>query len=563
MEVESESGLSQPVTDEIARGALDELLSDSRFRANERGKSILKYIADHYFNGTVDGIKGYTIAIDVLGRCTDFNPSLDPIVRIELSRLRSALRQYYEAYGGELPVIVQVPRGQYTVVFTRNVAASNSDGDESNEEIPEKAPQLAKRRIVSGAKFVTNTILLIAGLFATSLVAANQLNMPAIKPKPRVDLVIDALDDRLRGEASQIRDALSTAITQYQTLNIQSYGTSVGPETGDYSVQMKYFEESNKKNVWWQIKRARTNDVFASGIVSTDYTGRSKPEIRDNLVADLSKSLAASRSPINLFELHQAELDDLGNICVLRAELVMERVTSLNLPQIRTCLKKNLVKNIDDSDSNAALAQVLLYPVRGTGDPDSILRSQELARHAVMVAPNSDRAQIAMMLSQFYSGSVDAAIDTGHRALAMNPYNPTSQGLLAWIMFANGRWEEAVGLAKSGSSIPSVAHTSSALVMAFDAYRKGDWSNAAVLAEQVNSKGDLITALRIAALAQLNSKDAHARLTAAVTDNGNFIQELQARLLYERMAEPVPALLLQGIKKAEKDSIATAAVGAM
>lgn len=563
MKVESESGTGQPVTEKTAKAVLDQLLADTRFRANERGRSILKYIADHYFGGTVDGVKGYSIAIDVLGRSVDFNPSIDPIVRIELSRLRSALRQYYEAYGRELEVMVQIPPGQYTFIFVRNESSQPKVSEEPIDSSADALSVSGNNKEKFGSKFVTNIVLITAALLATSLIAANQLNTPIVKQKPRVSLEMDALDDRLRGEASQTRDALSTAITQYQTLNIQSYKTGTPPENIDYAVQLKYFEESSQKKVWWQIKNFQANNIISSGVISTVDQGRSAVEIRGSLVEDLSKNLAASRSSINLFELSKAELNDLGNTCVLRAELIMERVNPLSLPQVKECLEKNLNLNADDSDSSAALAQVLLFPVRGAGDPDSILRSQDLARHAVMVSPNSDRAQIAMMLTQFYSGSVNAAIDTGHRALAINPNNPTSQGLLAWILFANGQWDEAIKLAKAGSTVPSVSHTSSPLVIAFDAYRRGDWSNAAVLAEQVNSKGNLITALRIAALSQVNAKDAHARLKTALADNKDFVQELMTRLHYERMSEPVPSLLLEGIKRAEREGIATAAVGAM
>ena len=49
--------------------------------------------------GRSDRIKGYTIAVEALGRADDFDPQADPIVRVEATRLRRALSRYY-ANGG-------------------------------------------------------------------------------------------------------------------------------------------------------------------------------------------------------------------------------------------------------------------------------------------------------------------------------------------------------------------------------------------------------------------------------------------------------------------------------
>ena len=43
---------------------------------------------------------GYTIAVEALGRAENFDPQLDPIVRVEATRLRRTLARYY-ANGGK------------------------------------------------------------------------------------------------------------------------------------------------------------------------------------------------------------------------------------------------------------------------------------------------------------------------------------------------------------------------------------------------------------------------------------------------------------------------------
>jgi hypothetical protein len=42
-------------------------------------------------------IKGYDVALEVFGRPETFDPTVDPVVRVEAGRLREKLREYYGA----------------------------------------------------------------------------------------------------------------------------------------------------------------------------------------------------------------------------------------------------------------------------------------------------------------------------------------------------------------------------------------------------------------------------------------------------------------------------------
>lgn len=143
MKAEEQHGGDHEVACPQARAELDRLLDDERFRATERSRSILRYIVEQQFAGWAEGVKAYSIAVDVLGRQSNFDPSLDPIVRIELSRLRSSLSQYYEAFGEEGGVTVQLPRGRYVAVFTRSTGASHTSVIESIPQLPAQNPRIS------------------------------------------------------------------------------------------------------------------------------------------------------------------------------------------------------------------------------------------------------------------------------------------------------------------------------------------------------------------------------------------------------------------------------------
>jgi hypothetical protein len=104
------------------KAEIERLLADSRFKVSLRNQAFLRYLAEERFEGRSGGVKAYAIAVDVFGRPATFDQNIDPIVRIEAVRLRTALEQYYDALGGESPIKIELPRGRYCVEFQRNAA---------------------------------------------------------------------------------------------------------------------------------------------------------------------------------------------------------------------------------------------------------------------------------------------------------------------------------------------------------------------------------------------------------------------------------------------------------
>src|SRR4029453_18214361 len=64
-----------------------------------------------------------------------FDPTTDPIVRIEATRLRASLAQYYESRAEEGSVRIELPRGRYIPVFTK--APPQGDGLDDADTVNE------------------------------------------------------------------------------------------------------------------------------------------------------------------------------------------------------------------------------------------------------------------------------------------------------------------------------------------------------------------------------------------------------------------------------------------
>jgi adenylate cyclase len=95
------------------------MLASPDFTATPQQSALLKYVVKQTLAGNASEIKGYTVATEVFGRRSDFDQSIDPIVSIQASRLRSALERYYETGGKNEPIRIDIPSGGYVPTFIK------------------------------------------------------------------------------------------------------------------------------------------------------------------------------------------------------------------------------------------------------------------------------------------------------------------------------------------------------------------------------------------------------------------------------------------------------------
>ena len=113
-----------PIAVEI-RDALSQLLASREFSKARRLSDFLRYVVETTLEGHGSRLKGYTIAVEALGRPDHFDPQLDPIVRVEAMRLRRALERYYVSEGRRQAIVIELKRGSYVPSLRR---ASSSSG---------------------------------------------------------------------------------------------------------------------------------------------------------------------------------------------------------------------------------------------------------------------------------------------------------------------------------------------------------------------------------------------------------------------------------------------------
>ncbi len=110
---------------EICLEQIDKLVKSHVLHGSESLCKMLQYLAHHVLDHPGVSIKEYQIATEVFGRPSDFDPHLDATVRVQAGRLRSKLAEYYSSIGHEDSILVELPKGSYTLSFHPRSAESS------------------------------------------------------------------------------------------------------------------------------------------------------------------------------------------------------------------------------------------------------------------------------------------------------------------------------------------------------------------------------------------------------------------------------------------------------
>src|SRR5580693_4026368 len=100
---------------EAAREQVNRILASDTLRASEVLRRLLRFLADKTFSGEADQLKEYSVGLDALGKPPTYDPRQDSVVRLQASRLRQKLDEYYRGEGGNDPLTIELPKGRFKI----------------------------------------------------------------------------------------------------------------------------------------------------------------------------------------------------------------------------------------------------------------------------------------------------------------------------------------------------------------------------------------------------------------------------------------------------------------
>src|ERR1051325_8467607 len=98
-----------PEPDSI-RAALERIVTSPQLESSPSLCRFLRYVVEETLSGRGGLIKEYSLGAEVFARGDDFDPRIDPIVRVQARNLRARMVKYYEGPGADEAVIIDLPK---------------------------------------------------------------------------------------------------------------------------------------------------------------------------------------------------------------------------------------------------------------------------------------------------------------------------------------------------------------------------------------------------------------------------------------------------------------------
>jgi serine/threonine-protein kinase len=475
------------------------ILASSRFRESARMSGFLTFVVERTLAGAEDEVKETSIGIEVYGRGTNFDPQTDSIVRVEASRLRSKLRDYYLEDGKGDPWKIELPKGTYVPVFSKTATPTNVESRDAAKDQPPGQPA-AKHESWWGGIWILAAGVVLLGVAAWLGWQAWQSGTPAQQHRVAVLPFEDLSETRdleyfCEGLAEEVIDSLS----HMEGVSVLARGSSFrfrGPEV-----------DARKVGQQLQVDRLLTGSVRRAGktfrvnaqLVDTrtgvaiwtnrfDRESGNELRVQEDISREVSKALEITMVPrmVGAGAPVSAEAHNL----YLKGRYYYWKSTAEDEARARQFFEQAIELSPQFAAAHAGLADTLAsLPLRGVKageaeiarartaadralalDPkllDSLLAKAHIARNldydwgeaerlyrkAVSLHPGVARSHNSFGVLLSLMGRFDEADRELRDALRLDPLSMQVQTNLALNLYRQGRYAEAVAQSEKASAI--------------------------------------------------------------------------------------------------------------
>ncbi len=417
MKMEDSTGqVGASVWPEIAplaiREQLEKILGNGIFAESPRMARFLHFAVEEALRGNASQLKESVIGMQVFDRHADYDPRLDPIVRVEARRLRTKLQTYYEGSGRHDSVVVEFPKGRYAPAF-RMRSSSGAVEQKTHRNTIAILPFL-NLNAEGGSEFLSD------GLTEELINALTRI------PELRVVAWNSAVQLKgQQGELETVRDRLDV---EYVLRG------SVRQTTDRLRVSAHLIETRQNHYVWSEIYDRKLRDIFdiqediAQSMVNA-------LQLRFTQATELSSEAAGAKRNLNSYQL------------CLKGRFHARERTAEGLQRSVICFEQAIAEDPNSASAHAGLADThtLLAEYGFVDSPTSMEKAKQSVKRALELNPESAEAHASFgLILTLYDWAWAAAEEAFKRSLRLNPgYGPAHHWYGVDHLAQLGRLDEA------------------------------------------------------------------------------------------------------------------------
>jgi TolB-like protein len=463
--------------------ALDRILADTEFRTSPRRAALLRHCVIEAVERRGERLKETSIAMDVFGRGSDFDPRLDTVVRAEARRLRQALASYYFGTGAGDPVVISMPKGSYVPQFAfRSPPEAQPVAEEAHSPLiggsatGRSSGDPGPARTASG-----NAALRRFGLVALPLAAIAGIGALIAVASPRED-------DKKRAEASVGPDVLvelleasgplegvetlAAGMTAQLIADLMRFGgfrvfdhqTGLDRDLASDRTKASADADFVVRGVMWggeddlslvvRLMDSSDGEVIWSETFNRQLTPRSVSAMLTEVSGEIASKLGEPYGVIQGSLTANGSVDETqlsSFACVMQAYAYRHTNKSVNYPSVRACLEEAVSRDPDYADAWAMLSVLRLDGGRFGHDgttpeakASAFASARAAAARALALETDNIVATNALAMIEHYSGRFDESLAFSRQAVELNPNDPATLGYHGWRLVARGRLEEGI-----------------------------------------------------------------------------------------------------------------------
>ena len=506
-----------PTPDEV-RTAVTHIVVSDTFKRSPQLSAFLRYVVDALLNGHSGRIKGYTIGVEVLRRDINFDPQLDPIVRVEATRLRRTLERYYQGPGAADRVMIEIPLGTYVPTFRyrpgEDVVRQRGPGFS-------RWPDLAayfNRRGPAGALALAALVALLVSIWSLyrttgTTVSDNSLQSFVLTPmRPDNGMpTITVREFEIVGtpqtnsiSAASLQNELRDAFSRFDAINVAS-ATRQADEQGDYELtgNLDYLPDGDTRIRFRLIDRANGSQAWTREFDRLAPTSGTAPS-QEEVVADTASILLDMFGVIRARDRVKYLSTNSGDPryrCLLLTTDAMRSFDPGDLGRARSCLERltSIDPNFGDGFAMLALVYVRQFQNDAGLNISLLDLAQRTVRRAIELNPASARAYEILGVLLFSRRDHAGGFAAFDKALSLNKYDRNILGQYGARLIYVGEVDRGMAIltqtAGAGDVRPSFEH----FMLFLGNYLRGNAVEAANQANQIvgvtNAQGLLARAL--------------------------------------------------------------------
>jgi len=401
-------------------GELARILNSRDFKASQRSKDILHFVVQETLAGRDHTLKGYTLATQVLGRGSDFNGALDPIVRIEAGKLRRALERYYLTTPSAGSIRIDIPKGTYVPTFVTSRQGKSIRVKDRNVDLPETPRDYG----------------------------------PAILIRPFEN---PTKDPEINHFAVGLARELAIGLNQYRDIRVLSYRPDAEQHVSDHI--SRFMLSGSVRPVSSRLKFTVTLDDCRTGeqIWGNTYESALDTQqlviFQEEVVRTVAACIAGERGLINQTLTPESKSKPFDKLSVYEAILRYHEFDIFVTPETFGRAFEALQHAVNLAPDNGQVWAMLgrlyfdAYALDSfrTG-PEHREQGLAFAEKSILLAPECQRCHAILAFGRLLSNEIEAGLSEVDTALALNPDSLFYMDSIGYLATLLGDWQRGPAL---------------------------------------------------------------------------------------------------------------------